>query len=495
MDYDSLSQQHCARGVTAQYEYDELERLVEKRLPDSSESVTYTYDTCDFGIGRLCTVDDESGRTNYRYDAFGNVIEVQHTELGQTYSQTYEYDDGDQVTRQTLPSGRTLTYQRDGVRRIEAVSAMLDNIDTPLISEIHYRADNRLTQCTYGNGVQETRQYDLQGRLTDYSIESTGSPLAERHYAYDVNGNLIQRQQSTDTDNSQNYQYDALDRLESEKNDEATVLEYSYSLNDNRLSLQQSPLSATYQYQAEGNRLQIIETDRQGYVPLPIPPPRQLVYNDAGRLFQVIEDGELKATYTYNALGQRTRKVTATGTTVYHYDLNGQLLSETQADGRLIRDYIRVNGIARVQIDAGERLSYLHSDHLATPRLATDNSGRIVWRWEGEAFGGAAVTAGVEVEINLRFPGQYFDAETGWFYNYYRYYDPTTGRYITSDPIGLAGGLNTYGYVGGNPVGFIDPFGLQRCYAKGQRPRCFSGQMTAEEFEIQLLYPRMDGPM
>ena len=174
----------------------------------------------------------------------------------------------------------------------------------------------------------------------------------------------------------------------------------------------------------------------------------------------MIEDGELKATYTYNALGQRTRKVTATGTTVYHYDLNGQLLSETQADGRLIRDYIRVNGIARVQIDAGERLSYLHSDHLATPRLATDNSGRIVWRWEGEAFGGAAVTAGVEVEINLRFPGQYFDQETGWFYNWNRYYDPSTGRYITSDPIGLAGGLNTYAYVGANPLLYTDPLGL-----------------------------------
>ena len=449
-----------ARGVAAQYEYDDLERLVEKRLPDSSESVTYTYDTCDFGIGRLCAVDDESGRTEYHYDAFGNIIEVHHTELGQTYSQTYEYDDGDQVTRQTLPSGRTVTYQRDGVRRIEAVSAMLDNIDTPLISEIRYRADNRLTQCTYDNGVQETRQYDLQGRLTDDTLEHTGSPLAERHYAYDVNGNLIQRQQSADTDNSQIYQYDALDRLDSEKNDEATALDYTYGLNDNRLSLQQSPLHASYQYQAESNRLQLIETDRLGDIPLPIPPPRQLVYNDAGRLFQVIEDDELKATYTYNTFGQRTRKVTATGTTVYHYDLNGQLISETQTDGRLIRDYIRVNGIARVQIDAGERLSYLHSDHLDTPRLATDSRGIIVWRWEGEAFGGAAVTGGVNTEINLRFPGQYFDAETGWFYNYFRYYDPATGRYITSDPIGLDGGLNTYAYVNGNPLIYSDSNGL-----------------------------------
>ena len=101
---------------------------------------------------------------------------------------------------------------------------------------------------------------------------------------------------------------------------------------------------------------------------------------------------------------------------------------------------------------------YLHSDHLNTPRMATNQTQQNVWQWQSDAFG--VGQANGSLVMNLRFPGQYFDQESGLHYNYFRDYDPETGRYVESDPIGLKGGPNTFGYVGGNPLRFSDPLGL-----------------------------------
>lgn len=102
---------------------------------------------------------------------------------------------------------------------------------------------------------------------------------------------------------------------------------------------------------------------------------------------------------------------------------------------------------------------YVHSDHLGTPQVLTDQDQNVVWKAHYTPFGEAQIVK-EDIEFNLRFPGQYFDKETGYHYNYFRTYDPSIGRYLQSDPIGLNGGLNTYAYVGGNPIGNRDPFGL-----------------------------------
>jgi len=104
------------------------------------------------------------------------------------------------------------------------------------------------------------------------------------------------------------------------------------------------------------------------------------------------------------------------------------------------------------------------TDHLDTPRLVTDAAGQVRWDWPNtDPFGNNAPNANPaglgNFAFNLRFPGQYFDVETGLHYNYYRDYDPSIGRYVQSDPIGLRGGINTYGYVEAGPLRFSDPTG------------------------------------
>jgi RHS repeat-associated protein len=102
------------------------------------------------------------------------------------------------------------------------------------------------------------------------------------------------------------------------------------------------------------------------------------------------------------------------------------------------------------------------NDHLGTPQMLVDKNNHVVWQAEYDEFGKADILI-EEVEFNMRLPGQYYDKETGLHYNYYRDYDPSLGRYVQSDQIGLRGGINTYAYVGGNPVSYVDPLGLKTC--------------------------------
>ncbi|MGZ0713712.1 RHS repeat-associated core domain-containing protein, partial [Pseudomonas palleroniana] len=101
-------------------------------------------------------------------------------------------------------------------------------------------------------------------------------------------------------------------------------------------------------------------------------------------------------------------------------------------------------------------------DHLGTPQELTDNEGEIVWSAHYRAYGEIARLDVGKIDNPLRFQGQYFDAESGLHYNRYRYYNPDIGRYLTPDPVKLAGGINAYQYVP-NPTGWVDPLGLSTC--------------------------------
>jgi len=155
------------------------------------------------------------------------------------------------------------------------------------------------------------------------------------------------------------------------------------------------------------------------------------------------------------------------GATVTHYvyDLGGNLIAEADGgSGAATAEYVALEGKPLAYIATGA-IYWVHGDHLGTPQMLTDAAGAAVWDATYRPFGEATVTGALT--FNLRFPGQYEDAETGLHYNYFRDYDASLGRYIQSDPIGLQGGWNTYGYVAGNPVMAVDQRGLLEGKVKG----------------------------
>jgi len=138
-----------------------------------------------------------------------------------------------------------------------------------------------------------------------------------------------------------------------------------------------------------------------------------------------------------------------------------------------------------VTVNAAEaKLYYIHVDHLNTPRLIADRSGNTVWRWDQrEPFGNDAPNGdpnntGSVFDFPLRFPGQYFDKEINLAYNFYRDFDSGIGRYVQSDLIGLAGGINTYAYVNSRPLDGKDFFGLARTCGTGD----FGERVTPNTF-------------
>ena len=186
----------------------------------------------------------------------------------------------------------------------------------------------------------------------------------------------------------------------------------------------------------------------------------QFSYDRANRLGAITDPG-LDASYTIAATGMRAAKTVNGNTTRFVYGLDGQLLHEHDLHSSRKDQHLYLHGrpIALIRNNA---VYWAHTDHLGRPEVLANSTGTIVWRAIPQAFTRSVITDTIGGH-NVGFPGQYHDEETGFAYNIHRDYDPVTGRYLQSDPIGLNGGTNTYAYVGGNPVGQVDPLGLAGC--------------------------------
>jgi RHS repeat-associated protein len=256
----------------------------------------------------------------------------------------------------------------------------------------------------------------------------------------------------------------------------------TYDPNGNRTNLSLNGSPSVYNVEATSNRLASITNPARSFSydnagnTTSDNPNYTATYGLSGSLASITRAG-ITGTYTYDADKRRIRKVTSAGassTIVFVYGLNGELLGEYDQNGTAIREYIWLDDIPVAMFmpdpafadpaSGAPLVFYIHADHLNAPRIVIDKNNATRWQWFAEPFGTTAPEAnpsglGVFTQ-SLRFPGQYADAESGLWYNYWRNYDNSKGGYTQSDPIGLAGGSrSTYIYVDGNPISFIDPKG------------------------------------
>lgn len=442
----NLTRKTDARNQTTSYQYDALNRLTAITYQDGTQA-RYTYDQGPNGVGRLTQLQDGSGTTAYQYDPYGHVT----TKTQGADSLQYSYDPSTgNLTQITYPNNLVVSYSYARGR----ISAINVNA-TPLLTNIQYQPFGAVKSWTFGNGQPYTRSFDTDNRLSSYPLGTTVKTLS-----YDAASRLTG---ISDPTTPQTLGYDPLNRLTSyatatanqgyqyDANGNRTQLTlgsstYAYTLNpaNNQLQATTGPTAQSYQYDATGN----ITNDSL----------HSLSYDARGRLVQANT-----TTYRLNALGQRTAKTNAGVSTRYLYDEAGHLLYETGASGN--KDYIYLGDLPVAVIPATAQIDYIYSDQLNTPRLITDTANTVVWRNDqADPFNASAPyddpgNTGQHFVFNLRFPGQYYDQETGLAYNLYRDYDATTGRYVESDPIGLHGGLNTYTYVDNNPLGDFDSSG------------------------------------
>ncbi|MEQ8939318.1 MAG: RHS repeat-associated core domain-containing protein, partial [Gammaproteobacteria bacterium] len=455
--------QSDARGVVTRYQYDALNRLVATRYPDSSLDVTYAYDDCTNGIGRLCQMSDAAGVTDYAYDARGNLVSQSVTMDGFSYTTSYTYNGADQLIQMTYPSGRILQYGRNALGQVESVTTSTNNAFDTICSSMTYQPFGPLDGMTHGNSLLHTRTYDLDYRLTGLTT-TADSDYQGRLYSYDNANNIIDITNTLNAASSQFLQYDELNRLRDAAGAYGEI-NYDYDSIGNRLTMVENTVVETYQYDSSSHHLlQTVSNELTDYAydangNTVSNGELDFSYGDNNRLQSVNVNGGAIAEYTYNGKGERVRK-SAFGANYYHYDQNGQLIAETDAAGMTLVEYIYVDGQPTALIRNNE-IYYIHNDHLGTPQLITDSFQNTVWQADYNPFGEVDITTEL-VSNNIRFPGQYYDEETGLHYNYFRYYEPEIGRYITSDPIGLEAGTNTYSYVDSNPLKWIDPTGLAK---------------------------------
>jgi large repetitive protein len=433
-----------AKGQITQYIYDAANRLTEITYADATKD-TFQYDAA----GNLTSYAKPGVSGTITYGELNRKTEEAVNIGGFSKTYKYSYDAAGNKQSYTSPEGKVYSYGYNKNNQVTGITT-----DGKIIS-LDYQWI-RQTKTTLPNNVTTDFGYNANSWLAALETKQNASPLSSTGYSFDKVGNITAKT----GDNAISYGYDRTYQLTNStnsQNSETFTYDKVGNRSDSTVNANNELLSnaaATYTYDANGNTTTKTVNGQT----------TAFSYDARDRLASVqLPDGRI-VTYTYDPFGRRIKKDFAGVVTYYIYSDEG-LIGEYAADGSNQKAYTwqsdSIWGTNPVTLITGGQTYYYHNDHLGTPQKLTDESGNVVWKATYSAFGKAAVDPASTITNNLRFPGQYWDEETGLHWNWYRYYDPSEGRYVSVDPIGFeTGDENLYRYVQNSPTYWVDPSGL-----------------------------------
>ncbi|GAA1032314.1 MULTISPECIES: RHS repeat-associated core domain-containing protein [Amycolatopsis] len=440
-------------------------------------------------LGQLAAVDDGTTRVEYTRDAAGRVIA--ETVNGRTLRS--EYDSAGNLVRRRTPSGAESVWEYSEAGELAAMHT------SGRTTRFEYDPAGREVRRTFGKGAAILRSWDPAGQLSGQAVQGASGELGrDRRYHYRPDG--LPARIDDQTSGSRWFALDVRGRVTSVRA-EGWSEQYAYDATgrlvdaawpapeeEDRLGRRAGPASVIteaggvrYTYDDAGRMLTRQHEDGRTW---------EYAWGPLERLVAVKVPDGTSWRYTYDPIGRRTRKehFAADGnTSLERVDFvwdGDTLVEETRSvDGAsettvwdyeldsfrpLLQRRRPVSKDAQDKIDA--QFFAIVAEPSGTPTELLDDQGEIVWHARTSLFG-LVVDAAGEIGIPLRFQGQYFDAETGLHYNLHRYYDPALARYVSPDPIGLAGGPDPHAYVS-NPHVLVDPLGLagSNCTSRSPSP-------------------------